>query len=126
MTTEIGPTVKESIIWTAAKKSSCGEKFEWCSQKLFFHVNPDLVWKKQQNISPNDKCVTFEIDSDAQDGRLGRSNCFKERRIVCEVIITYIRYINKESMCNLVSRKGRKYWHRDRQGVSGITQSLKK
>lgn len=72
-------------MWTAAKQNSCANKFEWCSPKLFFHVNPDLAWKTQQNISPDDKCVTFELDRDAQDGRIGRSNCKKRNRIVCEV-----------------------------------------
>jgi hypothetical protein len=48
-------------------------------------VNPDLAWKKQENISPSDKCVTFEMDRDAKDGRLGRANCQQQNRIVCEV-----------------------------------------
>jgi hypothetical protein len=79
-------SVGGSVMWTAAKENSCGNKFEWCSQKLFFHVNPDLAWKKQENISPSDKCVTFEMDGEAKDGRLGRSNCEQQNRIVCEVL----------------------------------------
>lgn len=73
-------------MWTAAKENACGGKFEWCSQKLFFQLNPDLAWKQQGNISPDDKCVTFEMDRDAQDGRLGRHNCKMQNRIVCEVL----------------------------------------
>lgn len=80
-------TVGRSIMWTAAKENSCGNKFEWCSKKLFFHLSPDLVWKQQENILPNDKCVTIELDHDATDGRLGRSNCQRQNKIVCEVSI---------------------------------------
>jgi hypothetical protein len=85
-------TLGGSVMWTAAKENSCGNKFEWCSQKLFFHLNPELVWKKQQNISPSDKCVTFELNRDDKDGRLGRSNCQKQQRIVCEVSIRNLFY----------------------------------
>jgi hypothetical protein len=77
-----------SVMWTAAKETSCGGQFEWCSQKLFFHVNPNLAWKKQEITLPSDKCVTFELDRDAKDGRLGRTNCQKQIRIVCEVSIS--------------------------------------
>lgn len=84
---ETESTVKgrDSVMWTAAKENSCGNKYEWCSKKLFFHVSPELIWKQQQNISADDKCVTFESDRDAQDGRLGLSNCQIRQRIVCEV-----------------------------------------
>jgi hypothetical protein len=81
-------------MWSAAKKNSCGNKFEWCSQKLFFQLNPDLVWKDQGSILPSENCVTFELDLEAQDGRLGLSYCQKPNRIVCEV-----------SFCNFINNK---------------------
>lgn len=84
--------VGESVMWTAAKENSCGNKFEWCSQKLFFHLNPDLAWKQQENVSLSDKCVTVELDRVAKDGRLGRSNCLKQNRIVCEVIAHHMQF----------------------------------
>lgn len=85
---KIESTVKGSIMWTAAKENSCGNKFEWCSTKLFFHLNPELAWKQQQNILRSDKCVTFELDRDAKNGLLGLSNCKTRNRIVCEVLIS--------------------------------------
>jgi hypothetical protein len=75
-------------MWTAAKETTCGGKFEWCSQKLFFWLNPSLAWKKQTNISPEDKCVSLHLDQDVSDGRLLRDKCNKKNRIVCEASTT--------------------------------------
>jgi hypothetical protein len=71
-------------MWTAAKETTCGGKFEWCSQKLFFWLNPSLAWKQQSNISSKDNCVSLHLDQDVLDGRLLRDDCAKKNRIVCE------------------------------------------
>jgi hypothetical protein len=95
-------------MWTAAKKTTCGKKFEWCSQKLFFWLNPSLSWKQQSNISSEDKCVSLHLDNTVLDGRLMRDNCNKKNRIVCEVstskIIQGYKKFNKKYY--LVTIKG--------------------
>jgi hypothetical protein len=79
-------------MWTAAKETRCGGKFEWCSQKLFFWLNPNLAWKLQKNITSSDKCVSLHLDRDVLDGRLLQDNCRKKNRIVCEASTTKYSY----------------------------------
>jgi hypothetical protein len=71
-------------MWTAAKETTCGDKFEWCSIKLFFWLDENLAWKRQTNITSSDKCVSLHLDQDVSDGRLSRDKCTKKNRIVCE------------------------------------------
>jgi hypothetical protein len=76
-------------MWTAAKETTCGGKFEWCSQKLFFWLDPNLAWKQQTNIPSIDKCVSLHLDRNVTDGRLLRDNCENKNRIVCEVFFEH-------------------------------------
>jgi hypothetical protein len=75
-----------SAIWTAAKETACGGKFEWCSQKLYFWLNPSLTWK-QANQSPRrtKNCVFIQLDGTF--GALSQAHCNQKKQIVCEVIL---------------------------------------
>jgi hypothetical protein len=95
---------RDSAVWTAAKETACGGKFEWCSQKLYFWLNPSLTWTQpKQSPRRNKKCVFIQLDGTLSYGGLSLAHCSQKKNIICEVV---------ELLCSTITEfKSIKYTH---------------
>lgn len=87
-----GASERGNAFWTAAKETTCGGKFEWCSQKLFFWLKDELAWTDAPTTQRQGRCAMlyFTKQNNTFDVKLSAASCQHKMKIICEVLLYFV------------------------------------